>query len=98
MSRKQEQEEARTEVTEVAPNVLRMELPVAIPGLRHVNCYALVDDERKWGMGASTTSRASLGRPFFETCRARIRFLRARESTGPSVVDRLNELRNYTSG
>ena len=45
MPPKQEQEEARTEVTEVAPNVLRMELPVAIPGLRHVNCYALVDDE-----------------------------------------------------
>ena len=45
MLRKQEQEEARTEVTEVAPNVLRMELPVAIPGLRHVNCYALIDNE-----------------------------------------------------
>ncbi len=45
MARKQEQEEARPEVTEVAPDVLRMELPIAMPGLRHVNCYALLDDE-----------------------------------------------------
>ncbi|MDJ0866306.1 MAG: MBL fold metallo-hydrolase [Myxococcota bacterium] len=45
MPRKQEQEDARPDVTEVAPNVLRMELPVAIPGLRHVNCYALIDAE-----------------------------------------------------
>jgi glyoxylase-like metal-dependent hydrolase (beta-lactamase superfamily II) len=43
--RKQEQEEARTEVTEVFPNVLRMELPISMPGLGHVNCYALLDDE-----------------------------------------------------
>lgn len=43
--RKQEQEDARTEVTEVFPNVLRMELPISMPGLGHVNCYALLDDE-----------------------------------------------------
>jgi len=43
--RKQEQESAREEVTEVAPNVLRMQLPIRMPGLGHVNCYALVDDE-----------------------------------------------------
>ncbi|MBW2413652.1 MAG: MBL fold metallo-hydrolase [Deltaproteobacteria bacterium] len=43
--KKQEQEEARREVTEIAPNVLRMELPILMPGLRHVNCYALLDDE-----------------------------------------------------
>jgi glyoxylase-like metal-dependent hydrolase (beta-lactamase superfamily II) len=42
--RKQEQEEATTDVTEVAPNVLRTQLPVMIPGLRHVNCYLLQDD------------------------------------------------------
>ena len=41
--RKQEQQDARTEVTEVAPGVLRMELPIAMPGLGHVNCYCLVD-------------------------------------------------------
>lgn len=45
MAKKQEQEKARREVSEVAPNVLRMELPISLPGLGHVNCYALVDDE-----------------------------------------------------
>ena len=45
MARRQEQEEARTEVTEVAPDVLRMQLPIQMPGLGHVNCYALVDGE-----------------------------------------------------
>jgi glyoxylase-like metal-dependent hydrolase (beta-lactamase superfamily II) len=45
MPRKQEQEEARDEVTEVGPGVLRMELPIRMPGLGHVNCYALLDDE-----------------------------------------------------
>jgi hypothetical protein len=44
MARKQEQEPARREITEVAPNVLRMELPIRMPGLGHVNCYALLDD------------------------------------------------------
>ena len=43
MARRQEQEPARDTVTEVAPNVLRMELPIRLPGLGHVNCYALVD-------------------------------------------------------
>jgi glyoxylase-like metal-dependent hydrolase (beta-lactamase superfamily II) len=44
MARRQEQEEAREEVSEVAPGVLRMELPIRMPGLGHVNCYALLDD------------------------------------------------------
>lgn len=42
--RKQEQEPASDEVTEVAPNVLRTQLPVFLPGLGHVNCYLLQDD------------------------------------------------------
>jgi glyoxylase-like metal-dependent hydrolase (beta-lactamase superfamily II) len=42
---KQEQESARTEVTEVAANVLRLELDISMPGLGHVNCYALVDND-----------------------------------------------------
>jgi glyoxylase-like metal-dependent hydrolase (beta-lactamase superfamily II) len=42
---KQEQEKAREEVTEVAPGVLRMQLDIQIPGLGHVNCYALLDNE-----------------------------------------------------
>jgi glyoxylase-like metal-dependent hydrolase (beta-lactamase superfamily II) len=42
-ARKQEQEPASTDVTEVAPGVLRLQLPISLPGLGHVNCYALVD-------------------------------------------------------
>jgi len=45
VARRQEQEDARSEVTEVAPDVLRMELPIRMPGLGHVNCYAIVDRE-----------------------------------------------------
>ena len=45
MARRQEQEPARDEVVEVARNVLRMELPIRMPGLGHVNCYALLDDD-----------------------------------------------------
>lgn len=41
--RKQEQEDASTEVTEVAPGVLRLQLPINFSGLGHVNCYALED-------------------------------------------------------
>jgi glyoxylase-like metal-dependent hydrolase (beta-lactamase superfamily II) len=32
-------------VTEVAPDVLRMELPIHLPGLGHVNCYAIIDGD-----------------------------------------------------
>jgi glyoxylase-like metal-dependent hydrolase (beta-lactamase superfamily II) len=42
--RRQEQETASDEVTEVAPGVLRMQLPIDMPGLGHVNCYALEDE------------------------------------------------------
>ena len=41
---KQEQEPATEEITEVAPGVLRMQLPIAFTGLGHVNCYALEDE------------------------------------------------------
>ncbi|MCB1016722.1 MAG: MBL fold metallo-hydrolase [Acidimicrobiales bacterium] len=40
---KQEQEDAVAEVTEVAPGILRLQLPIKISGLGHVNCYALED-------------------------------------------------------
>ncbi|HET8934066.1 MAG TPA: MBL fold metallo-hydrolase [Polyangiales bacterium] len=40
---KQEQQPARSEIDEVAPSVLRMQLPIQIPGLRHVNMYCLRD-------------------------------------------------------
>jgi glyoxylase-like metal-dependent hydrolase (beta-lactamase superfamily II) len=43
MAHRQEQEKADSNVTEVAPNVLRMQLPIRMPGLGHVNMYALLD-------------------------------------------------------
>lgn len=42
--KKQEQEDATDEVVEVAPNVLRMMLPINFTGLGHVNMYGLVDE------------------------------------------------------
>ncbi len=42
--RRQEQEPASEEVTEVAPGILRLQLPIEMPGLGHVNTYALEDD------------------------------------------------------
>ncbi len=40
---KQEQEPAGTQIEELAPNVLRIQLPVNLQGLGHVNCYVLED-------------------------------------------------------
>ncbi len=45
MAKREEQEDARSEVSEVAPDVLRMELPIHMPGLGHVNCYAIIDKD-----------------------------------------------------
>lgn len=42
---RQEQEPATDEITELAPGVLRTQLPIKLPGLGHVNCY-LLEDER----------------------------------------------------
>ena len=42
---RQEREPAGTEITEIAPGVLRTQLPVHLPGIGHVNCY-LLEDER----------------------------------------------------
>jgi glyoxylase-like metal-dependent hydrolase (beta-lactamase superfamily II) len=41
---KQEQEPASEVVTELAPGVIRMQLPIWMPGLGHVNMYGLLDD------------------------------------------------------
>ena len=43
--RRQEQEPATAEITEVAPRILRSQLPISLPGLGHVNMY-LLEDER----------------------------------------------------
>ncbi|HEY5663338.1 MAG TPA: MBL fold metallo-hydrolase [Ilumatobacter sp.] len=40
---KQEQEPAHEAITEVAPGVLRAQLPIDFTGLGHVNCYLLED-------------------------------------------------------
>jgi glyoxylase-like metal-dependent hydrolase (beta-lactamase superfamily II) len=42
--RKQEQEPASEDVVEVAPGILRMQLPIWMPGLGHVNTYGLMDE------------------------------------------------------
>ena len=42
--RRQEQEPASEQVTEVAPGILRSQLPISLPGLGHVNCYFLEDE------------------------------------------------------
>lgn len=41
--RRQEQEPAGADVDEVAPGILRMQLPINFTGLGHVNMYGLVD-------------------------------------------------------
>jgi len=41
---KQEQEPASDDVSEVAPGILRTQLPISMPGLGHVNCYVLEDE------------------------------------------------------
>jgi len=41
---KQEQLPAEDDAVEVAPGVVRVQLPIMLPGLGHVNCYVLEDD------------------------------------------------------
>jgi glyoxylase-like metal-dependent hydrolase (beta-lactamase superfamily II) len=40
---RQEREPAGEDVRQVAPGVLRLQLPIDMPGLGHVNCYAIED-------------------------------------------------------
>lgn len=42
---KQEQLPASDDITEVAPGIVRLQLPISLPGLGHVNCY-IIEDER----------------------------------------------------
>tara|TARA_B100000586_G_scaffold270054_1_gene251393 strand:+ start:1001 stop:2101 length:1101 start_codon:yes stop_codon:yes gene_type:complete len=42
--RRQEQEPADDQILELAPDLYRLQLPISMPGLGHVNCYALEDD------------------------------------------------------
>jgi glyoxylase-like metal-dependent hydrolase (beta-lactamase superfamily II) len=65
--RRQEQEPASDEVTEVAPGVLRGQLPIDMPGLGHVNCYVL-EDER----GAALVDPGLPGRRSFAALQKRL--------------------------
>jgi len=42
---RQEKQKATAEITELAPGVLRSQLPIELPGLGHVNCYLLQDGD-----------------------------------------------------
>jgi glyoxylase-like metal-dependent hydrolase (beta-lactamase superfamily II) len=66
--RKQEQEPASAEVTEVGPGVLQLQVPIQFTGLGHVNCYALLDDR-----GATIVDAGMPGRATWQALRARLR-------------------------
>jgi glyoxylase-like metal-dependent hydrolase (beta-lactamase superfamily II) len=66
--RRQEQEPASTEITEVAPGILRSQLPISIPGLGHVNCYIL-EDER----GFALVDPGLPGRESYQALKARLK-------------------------
>ncbi len=66
--RRQEQEPATDEVDEVAPGVLRIQLPIDMPGLGHVNCYVL-EDER----GVAVVDPGLPGRRTFDVLTERLR-------------------------
>src|SRR6187200_2435025 len=65
--RRQEQERAAAEITEVAPGILRTQLPIDMPGLGHVNCYVL-EDER----GVAIVDPGLPGRATLKTLTARL--------------------------
>ncbi|HEV7888508.1 MAG TPA: MBL fold metallo-hydrolase [Acidimicrobiales bacterium] len=65
---KQEQEAAGLDVVEVGPNVLRMQLPIEMPGLGHVNAYALLDSA-----GAAIVDPGLPGPSTWKALKARLR-------------------------
>src|SRR6187402_2627424 len=65
--RKQEQEPASSDVIEVAPGVLRAQLPISMPGLGHVNCYVLPDER-----GAAIVDPGLPGQATFKALTARL--------------------------
>lgn len=40
---REERQPALDEATEIAPGIIRIQLPISLPGLGHVNCYAMPD-------------------------------------------------------
>ncbi|MHB8244067.1 MAG: MBL fold metallo-hydrolase [Acidimicrobiales bacterium] len=65
--RKQEQEPASTEITEISPGVLRLQIPINFTGLGHVNSYALLD-----GSGAAIVDAGLPGRETWSAIKARL--------------------------
>ena len=78
---RQEQEEADPTITEVAPGILRLQLPIAIPGLGHVNCYVL-EDER----GVALVDPGLPGPVSFKALTARLRSAGVPMSRAHTVV------------
>ncbi len=66
--RKQEQEPASPEITEVAPGVLRMQLPINFDGLGHVNTYVIEDSA-----GVAVVDPGLPGRASWRALRGRLR-------------------------
>jgi len=64
---KQEQQPASTEITEVGPGVLRMQVPIFFTGLGHVNCYALLDER-----GAAVVDAGMPGRDTWRALSTRL--------------------------
>jgi glyoxylase-like metal-dependent hydrolase (beta-lactamase superfamily II) len=79
MALRQEQEPAGTEVIEVAPGVRRVQLPIHMPGLGHVNCYAIEDHRGFAVMDPGLPSKASFAE--LETAFARADISLARVHT-----------------
>jgi glyoxylase-like metal-dependent hydrolase (beta-lactamase superfamily II) len=65
--RKQEQEPASEEIAEVAPSVLRLQIPINFTGLGHVNAYALLD-----GRGAAVVDAGLPGAETWSALRRRL--------------------------
>lgn len=65
--RKQEQEPASPEITEVAPAVLRLQLPINFDGLGHVNTYVIEDSS-----GVAVVDPGLPGRASWRALRSRL--------------------------
>ena len=67
-TRRQEQEPADPEVTEVGPGVLRMQLHIEMPGLAHINTYVILD-----GDGCAIVDPGLPGKPSWNSLVARLK-------------------------
>lgn len=65
---RQEKQPASEIVAEVAPGVLRMQLSIELPGLAHINCYAIED-----GNGFALVDPGLPGKPSWKSLMARLK-------------------------